>query len=68
MRFRIKFLEGQLFSGLTVLPPLKALAHKVENILARFDEAYPSLLHHNISRRMLGASASVHYQCSKLDF
>ena len=44
MTFHIKFSEGHLFSGLTVVPTLTTLANKVEIILAKFDEAYPSLL------------------------
>ncbi len=42
MRFHIVFSEGQPFAGLSVLPTLTKLAHKVEDILAKFDEAYPS--------------------------
>jgi hypothetical protein len=42
MTFHIMFSEGQPFSGLSVLPTLTTLAHKVEDILAKFDEAYPS--------------------------
>jgi hypothetical protein len=42
MSFHIMFSQGQPFSGFTVIPNLTKLAHKVEDILAKFDKAYPS--------------------------
>lgn len=42
MTFHIVFSEGQPFSGLSVVPTLRTLAQKVEEILTKFDTAYPS--------------------------